>query len=89
MTPYNSKEHAGGHLVRDPATGRYRVEWFEKAAEDDEQLVPFRKDDGDGTAISAKDRIKASKKRAKQDAKNRKKAEAAAEANRANLNKRC
>jgi hypothetical protein len=45
--------------------GKYRVEWVEKSADDDEQLVPFRKDDGNGTAISGKKQSKDSLKRAK------------------------
>lgn len=86
MTPY-SPERPRGRLVKTD-TG-YTIEWSAVEKQDEPfnpALVEFRKGEG-GEAISGKDRIKASKKRAKQDAKNRKKAAAAAEANRANLNK--
>jgi hypothetical protein len=87
VTPY-SPERPRGRLVKTD-TG-YKVEWSAVEKQDepfDPALVPFRKGDDDGTAISAKDRIKASKKKAKQDAKNRKKANASAEAARAGLAK--
>jgi hypothetical protein len=88
MIPYDSNIHAGGRLVQDPATGRFHVEWFEKAAEDDEQPIRFQKQDADGgTAISGKKQSKDSLKRAKKNRKNRLKAEAASEAARAELNK--
>ena len=88
MTPY-SPERPRGRLVKTD-TG-YKVEWSAVEKQDEPfnpARVQFRKggDDG-GTAISAKDRIKASKKKAKRDAKNRKKAAVAAETNRLNLNK--
>jgi hypothetical protein len=87
VTPY-SPERPRGRLVKTD-TG-YKVEW--SAVEKQDQafnpaLVPFRKDNEGGEAISGKKQAKNSLKRAKKDRKNRLKDEAAAEANRENLNK--
>jgi hypothetical protein len=90
VTPYDAKTHAGGRLVQDAESGRWHVEWREVEKQNEPfnpALVEFRKDDEGGEAISGKKQAKDSLKRAKKDRKNRLKAEAAAEAARAKLNK--
>jgi hypothetical protein len=90
MTPYDPAKPRG-RLVQDPVTGRFHVEWsaVEKQDEPFNPLpIRFQKDDdGDDTAISGKKQSKDSLKRAKKNKRNRLLAEAAAEANRTNLNK--
>jgi hypothetical protein len=85
MEPYNRAKPAG-RLVKD-GSGKWRVEWFAKDS-NDEQPIRFQKEDDDGgKAISGKKQSKNSEKKWKKERKNRLKAEAAAEAARARLNK--
>jgi hypothetical protein len=89
VTPYDPAKPRG-RLVQDPATGRFHVEWSAVDKQDEPSspaLVPFRKDGESGEAISGKKQSKDSMKRAKKNRKNRLKAETAAEAARAELNK--